>query len=248
MAHYLALTCEALARSIYAAAAQTEHTITVQLYRQGLHNRPKNLRTVLQEQIDAAADQPVDAILLAYGMCGTATVNLTARHTPLVIPRAHDCITLYLGSRQRYEDEFDRHPGTYWYSVDYMERAEPGVSVALGATGIEATEAEYEMYVQKYGQENADMLVEEMRRWTQHYTRAAFIDTNLGNSHPFVTKAKDKADKEGWVFERMQGNRRLLDMLINGEWPDDEFLIVPPGHTIRQQYDAGLVQAVMENG
>jgi len=248
MTHYLALTCEALARSVYAAAAQTDHTITVQLYRQGLHNRPKNLRTVLQEQIDAATDQPVDAILLAYGMCGTATMGLTARHTPLVIPRAHDCITLYLGSRQRYEDEFDRHPGTYWYCVDYMERAEPGVSVALGAAGIEATEAEYERYVQKYGQENADMLIEKMRRWTHHYTRAAFIDTNLGNSDPFVAKAKDKADKEGWIFERMQGNRRLLDMLINGEWPDDEFLIVPPGHTIRQQYDAGLVQAVMENG
>ncbi len=246
MAHYLALTCEALARSIYAAAAQTDHTITVQLYRQGLHTRPKGLRAVLQEQIDAAADKPVDAILLAYGMCGTSTVGLTARQTPLVIPRAHDCITLYLGSRERYQTEFDRHPGTYWYSVDYMERAEPGGSMALGAISMDLTEEEYEKYIQKYGQETADMLVEEMRRWATHYTRAAFIDTNQGNPTPFVDQAQAKADKEGWAFERLQGNPRLLDMLINGDWSDEEFLIVPPGHTIRQQYDDGLVQAVLE--
>ena len=246
MAHYLALTCEALARSIYAAAAQTDHTITVQLYRQGLHNRPKGLRAGLQEQIDAAADKPVDAILLAYGMCGTSTIGLTARQTPLVMPRAHDCITLYLGSRERYQAEFDRHPGTYWYSVDYMERAEPGASVALGAAGIETSEAEYEKYVQKYGQETADMLMEEIRGWAKHYTRAAFIDTNLGKPNIFLEKAQDKADKEGWAFERMQGNPRLLDMLINGDWSDEEFLVVPPGHTIRQQYDDGLVQAVLE--
>ena len=67
-------------------------------------------------------------------MCGTATVGLTARHAPLVLPRAHDCITLYLGSRQRYNEEFMRHPGTYWYSVDYMERQEPGASRGAGSS------------------------------------------------------------------------------------------------------------------
>ena len=36
--------------------------------------------------------------------------NLIARHTPIVMPRAHDCITLYLGSRERYQAQFERHP------------------------------------------------------------------------------------------------------------------------------------------
>jgi hypothetical protein len=246
MKHFIALTCEALARSIYAIAATTPYTVSIRLFQQGLHNRPKNLRHVLQEQIDAIEEGECEAILLVYGMCGTSTVGLTARHTPLVIPRAHDCITLYLGSHERYQEEFDKHPGTYWYSVDYMERAEPGASVALGAAGIEEQEGQYEAYVEKYGQENADMLMEEMRKWAQHYTRAAFIDTGLGDSTEYEEMAKAKAQKEGWVFERKQGNRRMLEMLINGDWSEDEFLVVPPGHTIQQAYDDTIVKAKLE--
>jgi hypothetical protein len=244
MSRFLALTCEALARNIYQIAAETEHTVSVRLFGQGLHNRPKNLRTILQEDINAVDDGDFDAILLVYGMCGTSTVGLTAQGTQLVIPRAHDCITLYLGSRERYQEEFDRHPGTYWYSVDYMERADQGASVALGAAGIEETEAQYEEYVQKFGQETADYLIEEMRKWTQHYTRAAFIDTGLGDTQAYEKMAIDKAQRDGWVFERINGNRRLLEILINGNWSDDEFLIVPPGHTIRQDAGEKLIKAV----
>jgi len=243
MAHYVALTCEALARSIYALAAESPHTISIRLFEQGLHNRPKNLRVVLQEEIDAVEPDTCEAILLVYGICGTATTGLRARHTPLVIPRAHDCITLYLGSRQRYQEEFDRHPGTYWYSVDYMERTNSEASVALGAAGIEEQEAQYEEYVRKFGQEMADMLIEEMRKWAQHYTRAAFIDTRLGDAARYQKMAEDKAAREGWVFERLEGNRRLLKMLVEGHWPEEEFLLVPPDHTIRQQYNDLLVKA-----
>ena len=94
MARYIALTCEALARPVYAAAAASPHTVSVRLLKQGLHNRPKGLRKTLQEEIEAIPAGECDAVLLAYGMCGTATVGLAARHVPLVLPRAHDCITL----------------------------------------------------------------------------------------------------------------------------------------------------------
>jgi hypothetical protein len=244
MKHYLALTCTALARSVYAAAAASPHTVTVTLLEQGLHNRPKNLRVILQEQIDALPAAEYDAVLLAYGLCGAATAGLIARDTPLVLPRAHDCITLYLGSRERYLAEFEKHPGTYWYSVDYMERQDPANSVGLGAAGIEANESEYEKYVAKFGVETADMLMEELRRWSQHYTRAAFIDTGLGNPEPFEQEARQKAEREGWVFERVTGDRRLMNMLIAGDWPESEFLVVPPGHTVQQAADERIVRAV----
>ena len=242
MSRFLALTCEALSRSIYHLSAATEHTVSIRLFGQGLHNRPKNLRSILQEEIDAVPAGEFDAILLVYGMCGTSTVGLTARDTPLVMARAHDCITLYLGSRERYQEEFDRHPGTYWYSVDYIERADKDAGVALGAVGIEASEKQYEEFVQKYGKESADYLMEEMSKWGQHYTRAAFIDTGFGNTAAYQKIAEDKAAKEGWVFERKEGNRRLLQLLVNGDWSEEEFLVVPPGKTIRQDVGEGLIK------
>ncbi|MGQ9887980.1 MAG: DUF1638 domain-containing protein [Aggregatilineales bacterium] len=244
MKRYLALTCTALARSVYAAAATSPHAVTVTLLEQGLHNRPKNLRAILQERIDSPATNAYDAVLLAYGLCGAATAGLVARSAPLVLPRAHDCITLYLGSRQRYLAEFEKHPGTYWYSVDYMERQDPANSVALGAAGIEASEAEYETYVAKFGEETAAMLMDELRRWSQHYTRAAFIDTGLGDPEPYAAQAREKAEREGWVFERMAGDCRLMNMLISGEWPEDEFLVVPPGYRVEQAADDRIIRAV----
>jgi len=149
-------TCEALARQAYAIAANSPHTITVKLFEQGLHNTPKLLREALQEAVDAIPPDECDAILLLYGICGTSTLGLTARHTPLVIPRAHDCITLYLGSRERYRAEFDAHPGTYWYSLDYMERNRDRNNAGLGAANLGAMDEVYAEYVEKYGQDNAD--------------------------------------------------------------------------------------------
>ncbi|TVR20707.1 MAG: DUF1638 domain-containing protein [Anaerolineaceae bacterium] len=246
MQKFVALTCEALARSIYALSAQSDHTISIRLFRQGLHNRPKNLREVLQEQIDAIEPGECDAILLVYGICGTSTIGLSARHTPLVMPRAHDCITLYLGSRERYQEEFEKNPGTYWYSLDYMERQEDNAQIVLGAAGLEIEAAEYEKYIERYGKETADLLMEEMRRWSRHYSRAAFIDTGQGTpaaNRRYEESAQQKASKEGWAYERLQGNQRLLRLLVSGDWPEDEFLIVQPGQTIRQTYHDDLIDS-----
>jgi hypothetical protein len=243
MKHYIALTCEALARSVYAAAAESPHTISVRLYHQGLHNTPKRLHRTLQVEIDAIQPGECDAILLAYGICGTSTLGLVARHTPLVIPRTHDCIALYLGSHRRYLEEFNAHPGTYWYSLDFLERAEPGSNAGLGATNLGVMDEVYQDYIEKYGQDNADYLMEVMGEWGKHYERAVYLDTGIGDGKEFEAMAREQAERRGWLFECKQGNRRMIKMLLNGEWPEDEFLIVPPGYAIQQTMDDGLIRA-----
>jgi len=241
MIRYTALTCEALARPVYAIAATVEPVISVRLYRQGLHNTPRKLNRTLQAEVDAVQPGEAAAILLVYGICGNSTINLIARHTPLVIPRAHDCITLYLGARQRYQQEFDAHPGTYWYSLDFLERLEPGSNGALGATDLNVSV--YEEYVEKYGQDNAAYLMEVMGEWGKHYERAVYIDMDTGDGTPYEQIAREQASRRNWRFEIKQGNRRLLEMLLQGNWPEDEFLIVPPGHTIVSTGDEMLLRA-----
>ena len=63
-------------------------------------------------QIDATLEDRDDYILLGYGLCSRRTAGLTTDHTPLVIPSAHDCITLFLGSSKRYTKRFEESLGT----------------------------------------------------------------------------------------------------------------------------------------
>ena len=158
-----------------------------------------------------------------------------------MIPRAHDCIALYLGSLQRYQEEFEAHPGTYWYSVDYMERktADGGLGSGL-TTDIDEV---YETYVEKYGKDNADYLMEVMGEWSNRYTRAAFIDTGSGHGQQYEQMAREQAERRGWVFERLESNRRLLEKLLHGDWSEEELLTVPTGHAVRHSHDGWLIHA-----
>ncbi len=239
------LACEVLARPLYLSAAQSPHIVDVELFRRGLHNEPAGLRARLQERIDAASGEGYDAVTMAYGLCGQATAGLEARDIPLVFPRAHDCITIFLGSRERYRQQFEEHPGTYWYNLDYMERADgsSGGGVALGANTGADIDTVYQEYVEKYGKENADYLMEVMGAWQQHYQRAAFIDMGIGDGSVIEADARAQAERRGWVFERVAGDMMLVRRLVFGDWGDD-FLVVPPGQRVKMTYDDRVIACV----
>jgi hypothetical protein len=233
--------CEALARPIYWCAAQSPHTIDVELLRYGLHNTPADLRARLQDRLNAT-DHTYDAIVLVYGLCGQASAGLQARTTRLVIPRAHDCITLFLGSRARYQREFETQPGTYWYVQDYLERRDgTGSSLAIGAGSAVNADQTYAEYVVKYGKENADYLMQVMGEWQKHYSRAAFVDLGIGDASYAQAQAQTDAVQRGWTFERIVGDLGLIRCLLNGDWQDD-FLIVEPGQQIEMSYDDDVMR------
>jgi hypothetical protein len=237
------LGCEALARLLYFCAARSPHVIDIELFQIGLHKEPADLRTRLQGRIDATVDQGYDAVVMAYGLCGQATAGLTARDVPLVIPRAHDCITLFLGDRTRYSQEFLDHPGTYWYALDYCERSTG--SISLGADSGEQAERTYDEYVQKYGQENADYLMEVMGAWQKHYDRAAFIDLGIGDSSAIEAKTQNDATRRGWTFERMAGDLVLIRRLFEGDWGEG-FLRLEPGQQVTVSHDFDVVVCLPE--
>jgi hypothetical protein len=235
------LGCDALARIVYFCAAQSPHIVDVELFRLGLHIQPSDLRSRLQEQIDAANGQEYDTIVLAYGLCGQATAGLTARDIPIVIPRAHDCISLFLGSRERYQDQFENKPGTYWYVQDYIERADTkGTALSLGsAVGVDM-QAVYDEYVQKYGKDNADYLMEVMGAWQSHYKRAVYIDMGIGNGSTAEQQAQHEAARRGWTYEQMTGDFCLIRRLLAGDW-DADFLRLEPGQQITMTYDDQVI-------
>ncbi len=241
-----AIACDVVARPVYLCAARSPHVVDVTLYRRGLHNEPANLREQLQAAIDATPSG-YDAIVLGYGLCGGATAGIEARDIPVVLPRAHDCITLFLGARERYAEETTGATATYWYVNDQLERGNDdraGTSgLAIGSdtdADIDATRAGY---VEKYGEDNADYLMEVLGGWKAHYGRAAFVTMGVADETASAAIARDEAERRGWAFEIVEGSMILLRRLIDGDWERD-MLVLQPGERLAMSWDDDVVKAV----
>ncbi len=235
-----AISCEVFARECARAAANSPHIVDLSFQPFGLHDTPDELRRQVQSEIDKRSTGQFDCILLTYGLCSRGTAELVARDTPLVIPRAHDCITLLLGSRARYENEFQQHPGTYYYSTGWIERKEgdiqQGTFVALKEVELARRLQEY---TEKYGEDNARYLIEQEGLWLSSYDRAAFINTGLGDVERYRQFTRRTAEEHGWSYQEIEGDCRLIDRLLGGDWNTSEFLIVKPGQrTVDKPADA----------
>lgn len=230
------LSCEVLARIVYHCASLSPHVVDVEFLERGLHEKPVNLNAILQNKLDALNSDSYDAIVLAYGLCGKSTSDLIAGKIPVVVPRAHDCITLFLGARKRYQAEFEKVPGTYWYVQDYFERTSENCSLkGIGADTDEDSEKTYHEFTAKYGKENADFLMETFGNWQSHYQRAAFIDHGLSDGSDVESLAKQQADAHQWIFEKFMADFSLIRRLLNGEW-DEDFQLIRPGETLKMSF------------
>lgn len=225
-ARYAVLACASMARPVYAAAARSDAVVTVELLPQGLHDRPRRLRAALQERIDATDPHEVDAVLLVYGLCGGGTAGLTAPEVPLVLVRAHDCITMRLGSRERFDEEFRACPGTYWMSRDFLERNRRGDVATLGVS-----KQGYQDLVDKHGPENAAYIAEAMQRWAVHYQRVVYLESAEPEPDGYRLEAEQKARRWHLGIQTLASDHRLVDALLAGDW-GPEFLVVAPGNQV----------------
>ncbi len=244
------ITCDMLMVPVEHLVAASPHDIVVSDLSASLHVEPLPLRDRIQEEIDRVetADGDADAILLGYGLCGGATAGLIARTRPLVLPRAHDCATIFLGSRERYEREHAATPGTYWFTEDSVKRGDALKGWQLGDSGrSDGVDATYREYVEKYGQENADYLMEAMGAWQSHYERGAFLETGLAADDTAQQQARQESEVRGWRFESLLSDLTLIERLVNGEW-DDDFIVVRPGERLVMSYDDEVVKAVPVEG
>lgn len=234
------IACNVFVREACLAIARSPHTIDPEFLELGEHARPDRLRTALQQRIDQTdrGAKTYDAILLAYGLCGNATVGLEARKTRLIIPRAHDCCTILLGSRQRFQEHFEHQLSTPFSSVGYMERGDYFLHTDLGGQQIHYGD-QYAALVQQYGEDNAKYIWESMHPegLDSEDQRAVFIDipetAELGAKEAF----REKVAAEGKQVQFLQGDMRLIRQLIDGNWNPDEFLIVEPGKKTAGRYD-----------
>ena len=244
------IACEIAVRELYYAAARSPNLIDLEFLTQGHHDTPHTGRAEIQKRIDAVPAGKYDAVLLGYGLCSNILTGLTTTHTKLVIPRAHDCITFFLGSKERYQHCFGEHPGTYYYTSGWLECAKRrgNQGTLWGGAAVPAgnplnLQASYAQWVKQYGEDQAKYLLEEMGRWTQTYSNGTLINFEFLKNLKLADEVKKICADKGWDYGEIPGDLRLLQELLDGQWPDTKFLVAAPGQKVIPSYDERIIVA-----
>jgi hypothetical protein len=173
----------------------------------GKHIWPDKLRACIQESIDSVPAGKT--ILLVFGFCGNSMVGIKSRSHTLLMPRVADCIPLFLGSQKKRE-EYGIY--TYFYTKGYLESESNFIK-------------DYEGCVKKYGEKRSIWMIQEMMK---HYKNVAVIDTGAFDPEDLKEKIAPFAGIIDVPVSVIPGNLRIIDMLLTGDWRDDEFLTIPP--------------------
>ncbi|MFL7870729.1 MAG: DUF1638 domain-containing protein, partial [Anaerolineales bacterium] len=136
----------------------------------------------------------------------------------LVIPRTDDCIAIFLGSCNAYNEQIKKEPGTYYLTKGWIE---------AGDTPFE----EHKLLIEKYGEEKAERMT---RLMLKNYKRLAFINTGVYEIKRYQEYARKTAENFNLRFEEIDGSPALVKKMVFGPW-DTEFVVVSPGETVSYQ-------------
>ena len=214
----LVLACEVVEKEI---ARYLDGSCELRCFDYGLHRTPENMAKALQSEIDTASARPgaYRAIVLGYGLCSNGIVGITARTVPVVVPRVHDCISLFLGSTQAYKAQACQCPGTYYLTPGWIDKGETPMSKYAG-------------YAASYGEETARWVLHEELK---HYTRIVLINTGAYTAiDPYRQIARKNADFLGLSYEELEGPSTLFRRLVLDSTHED-MLIMAGGEVIRQE-------------
>ncbi len=186
---------------------------------QSLHRTPQKMKEVLQQEVDKAdAAWAGDTIVLAYGLCSNGIVGVKSNRHSLVVPRAHDCISLFLGSPDRYLEEHRKEPGTYYLTKGWIEEGKSPLGILRE-------------YTEKYGKETAEWVI---REELKNYTRILLVDMGGDVLETHREHARENARFLNLRYEEIKGSLEYFQKMLEGAW-DKDFIILKPGEEVKQE-------------
>ena len=230
------LACQVFEREIALHTAGASHILETRFFEVGLHDRPDQLRAKLQAELNSIeARNDIEAVALAYGLCGLGTAGLYPQRYKLVIPRAHDCITVFMGSKEAYAQHQRACPACYYYT--------PGWNRSRRVPGPEKLQSLKMELAKKFDADDIEFLIEtERAQWSQHDT-ATYLDLGTDDAEPEADYARRCAGWLGWKFEHIRGDAKLLRDLLWGNWDAARFQIIEPGMQLGHVPDDNIMRA-----
>lgn len=237
------ITCEIFFREVCYFASKSKEILDIVFLPKGLHDLGgEKMKEILQKEIDKADEKDYSRIILGYALCNNGTVGLMAKKTPIIIPRAHDCITVFLGSKEKYQEYFFKNPGTYFHTSGWIERGEPEGQYFDSQLGPKQL---LEDYIEKYGEENGRYLWQTLNP-EKNYSKIAYIYLDIPVFPDFHDLSKKVANEKNWKWEEIKGDPKLLEKLISGPYNKEEFLTVPPHHKIIAANNENIIDCIEE--
>ena len=213
------LACATIRDEIEKAASEVTCDYPVIWIESGLHVRPESLRDRIQEELNKV--EHTDRILMGFGYCGNAVVGLNSRDFEIVIPKVDDCISLLLGSEE------NRHNCSASGAIYFLTRG--------WLHGEYNIMAEYRMFQERYGQEAANLIFEQM---LGHYKFLGIIDTGAYDLELIAPSVSEIASTFNMQTVVLRGRDHYLKKLLTGPWRENKFLIIPP-NTVIEHFHVG---------
>lgn len=187
---------------------------------QNLHRAPDTLRKKLQETIDQVSGES-GTIILGYGLCCNGVVGLEAPEQGLIIPKVHDCIALYMGSRKKYHEIFSQNPGTYHLTRNWIDNKKDPLGLV-----------EHE-YKRRVGAEDA----RETMEWEiKNYSHISYINTDTDRTGQYRNRAIENARQFNKQFMEIQGENTFFRQILFGPWDEKDFVHIKPHEISKQKY------------
>jgi hypothetical protein len=175
-----------------------------------LHNR-------LQDALNGvnSCKRVCERVLLLFGTCGNAVLDLVAGDFELILPRVDDCISLLFGSVSL-RAEFARKHSAYYLTQGWL-------------SGERNLWAEYLHTVKQYGEEQAKEIANELYG---NYKTLALLNTGACPINKLINDTKIIADTFSLKQIEVPATTSYIEELISGPWTDERYIIKSPNSKI----------------
>ena len=144
---------------------------------------------------------------------------------------------------------FGDNPSKGFSAAGYMERGDSYVRESDKVRKQMGWDKTYDEYVQKYGEENAKYIWETLHpkmEPQEEDNTVVFIEIPEFRHLGYAERCKLQAQANDKEFVELEGSIELIEKLIFGEWPDEDFLIVQPKQRTSGVYDMDRILAVLD--